>query len=180
MVRKAATRSARASTPSTPGRRSRRARISFDIDPVRRIQAAAQGFTVARDRESALGEAGLILCATGARALRGDDFPLLRNGAYVATVTNSEDELDLAGLPDTYTETAAGAHVARHETTGHYFYLLNGGNAVNFLHGASVGPFIFLVQAEILAGPAMLTAADSMPVCMRSPQRTAMRSRGSG
>lgn len=46
--------------------------------------------------------------------------------------------------------------MSRYSTTGHYFYLLNGGEAVNFIHGASVGPFIFLVQAEILAGAAML------------------------
>ncbi|MGR6998787.1 adenosylhomocysteinase [Yinghuangia aomiensis] len=128
----------------------------YDIDPVRRIQAAAQGFTVARDREHALGEAELVLCATGDHALRGDDFPMLRNGAYVATVTSSEDELDLDGLPDSYSRATAGSYVTRYQTTGHYFYLLNNGDAVNFLHGAAVGPFIFLVQAEILAGLAML------------------------
>lgn len=128
----------------------------YDIDPVRRTQALSQGFTVARDREAALTGAGLVLCATGSLSLRGEDFPHLRNGAYVATVTSSEDELDLAGLPDVYQRTPNGEHVTRYATTGHYFYLLNRGNAVNFLHGASVGPFIFLVQAEILAGIQML------------------------
>jgi adenosylhomocysteinase len=135
----------------------------FDIDPVRRTQALAQGFTVARDRESALTRAGLVLCATGALSLRGEDFPHLRNGAYVATVTSSEDELELDGLPDVYTRTMVGEHVTRYQTTGHYFYLANDGNAVNFLHGASVGPFIFLIQAEILAGIRMLTRGDLAP-----------------
>nr|WP_207387120.1 hypothetical protein [Frankia sp. Cppng1_Ct_nod] len=37
------------------------------------------------------------------------------------------------------------------------------GNAVNFLHGASVGTFIFLVQAEIFAGIRMLTRGDLAP-----------------
>lgn len=46
---------------------------------------------------------------------------------------------------------------------GHYFYMLAGGNAVNFLHGASVGAFIFLVQAEILAATSRLTAGDCEP-----------------
>jgi adenosylhomocysteinase len=132
----------------------------FDIDPVRRTQALAQGFAVARDRETALAVAGLVLCATGSVALHGEDFGILRNGAYVATVTSSEDELDLAGLPGVYTRTTVGDHVTRYQTTGSYFYLLNGGNAVNFLHGASVGPFIFLVQAEILAGMRMLARGD--------------------
>ncbi|MFJ6760213.1 adenosylhomocysteinase [Streptomyces sp. NPDC091273] len=135
----------------------------FDIDPVRRTQALSQGFTVARDRESALTGAGLVLCATGSISLRGEDFAHLRNGTYVATVTSSEDELELRSLPDVYTRTTVGEHVTRYQTTGHYFYLANGGNAVNFIHGASVGPFIFLVQAEILAAIRMLTRGDLAP-----------------
>ncbi len=132
----------------------------FDVDPVRRTQALSQGFAVARDREAALTGAGLVLCATGAVSLRGEGFPHLRNGAYIATVTSSEDELELGGLPEVYTRTMVGEHVTRYQTTGHYFYLANSGNAVNFLHGASVGPFIFLVQAEILASIRMLTRGD--------------------
>ncbi|WP_327178071.1 adenosylhomocysteinase [Streptomyces sp. NBC_01335] len=122
----------------------------YDIDPVRRAQALSQGFWVARDRDVAI-HAGLVLCATGALSLRGDDFPTLRNGAYVATVTSSEDELELSTLPEGYRRSYLGDHVVRYETSGHYFYLLNGGEAVNFLHGASVGPFIFLVQGELIA-----------------------------
>lgn len=34
------------------------------------------------------------------------------------------------------------------------------GNAVNFLHGASVGTFIHLVQAEILAAVSFLTQQE--------------------
>ncbi|MCZ4122856.1 adenosylhomocysteinase [Streptomyces sp. H39-S7] len=135
----------------------------YDIDPVRRAQALSQGFGVARDRDRALGQAGLVLCATGALSLRGEDFPQLKNGAYVATVTSSEDELGLDGLPDGYVRNGSGDSVTRYSTTGHYFYLLNNGNAVNFLHGASVGPFIFLVQAEILAGVRMLARGDLGP-----------------
>jgi adenosylhomocysteinase len=132
----------------------------YDIDPVRRAQALSQGFGVARDRDQAIGTAGLVLCATGRLALRGEDFTLLKNGAYVATVTSSEDELELSGLPDGYIRASSGDHITRYQTTGHYFYLLNHGNAVNFLHGASVGPFIFLVQAEILAGIRLLARGD--------------------
>ncbi|MBT2413894.1 adenosylhomocysteinase [Streptomyces sp. ISL-12] len=134
-----------------------------DVDPVRQTQALSQGFTVARDRDTALRGAGLVLCATGAVSLRGEDFATLRNGAYVATVTSSEDELDLAALPRVYQRAPQGEHVTRYSTTGHYFYLLNGGNAVNFLHGAHVGPFIFLVQSEILAGIRMLSRGGLNP-----------------
>ncbi|MFF3809163.1 NAD-binding protein [Streptomyces bacillaris] len=135
----------------------------FDTDPVRRTQALSQGFAVARDRDAALTGAGLVLCATGAVSLRGEDFAHLRNGAYVATVTSSEDELELDSLPEVYTRTAVGDHVTRYQTTGHYFYLANGGNAVNSLHGASVGPFILLVQAEILAAIRLLSDQHLAP-----------------
>ncbi|MER8071979.1 NAD(P)-binding domain-containing protein [Streptomyces sp. NPDC094034] len=135
----------------------------YDVDPVRQTHALSQGFIVARDRDAALHGAGLVLCATGAVSLRCEDFSSLRNGAYVATVTSSEDEVDLAALPRVYQRSPQGDHVTRYSTTGHYFYLLNGGNAVNFLHGASVGPFIFLVQAEILAGIQLLTRGDLGP-----------------
>lgn len=60
-------------------------------------------------------------------------------------------------------ETRVDEHVTRYESVGHYFYVLAGGNAVNFLHGASVGTFIFLVQAEILAALSRLTAGDIEP-----------------
>ncbi|MER8099978.1 adenosylhomocysteinase [Kitasatospora sp. NPDC094016] len=135
----------------------------YDVDPVRKVQALSQGFTVAQDRDRAIRRAGVVLCATGALALRGEDFPLLRNGAFVATVTSSEDELELSGLPDCYTRSSAGEGITRYNATGHYFYLLNNGNAVNFLHGASVGPFIHLVQAEILASVRMLAREELEP-----------------
>ncbi|MFD8525188.1 adenosylhomocysteinase [Streptomyces capillispiralis] len=135
----------------------------YDIDPVRRTQALSQGFAVVRALEAGLEDAGLVLCASGALSLRGEAFGRLRNGAYVATVTSSEDELELAGVNDVYERAHVGEHITRYLTTGHYFYLLNSGNAVNFLHGASVGPFIFLVQAEILAAAAALARGGLNP-----------------
>lgn len=134
-----------------------------DSDPVRATQALAQGFHVAPTRADALGEAGIVMCATGNLALRYDDFGRLANGAYLASVTSSEDELELQSLDGLYSQTRVADHVTRYETVGHYFYVLAGGNAVNFLHGASVGAFIFLVQAEILAALSRLTSGDIDP-----------------
>jgi adenosylhomocysteinase len=129
----------------------------FDTDPVRATQALATGYVVAASCAEAIAGAGLVVCATGNHALGFDDFTKLANGAHIATVTSSEDELDLTGLTDFYTAVPVADHVTRYETIGHYFYLHNGGNAVNFIHGAVVGPFIHLVQAEILAAAARLT-----------------------
>jgi adenosylhomocysteinase len=105
----------------------------------------------------------MVMCATGNLALRRDDFTRLANGAYLASVTSSEDELELDALTGLYEQTYVADHVTRYATMGHYFYVLAGGNAVNFLHGASVGAFIFLVQAEILAAVARLVSDDVEP-----------------
>jgi adenosylhomocysteinase len=135
----------------------------YDLDPVRRAQALAHGLVVDRDRDRALAAAEVVLCATGNTALHGVDFARLRTGAYVATVTSADDELDLAGMPGCYRRSVVGEHLARYAATGHYFYLANRGNAVNFVHGAGVGPYIHLVQAEILAGVRLLAGGTLRP-----------------
>jgi len=135
----------------------------YDADPVRATQALSQGFHVAPNRTAALATAGIVMCATGNLALRQDDFAQLANGAYLASVTSSEDELELEALAGVYQQTSVAEHVTRYDTVGHYFYVLAGGNAVNFLHGASVGAFIFLVQAEILAAAARLAGGEVEP-----------------
>ncbi|MFE9635324.1 adenosylhomocysteinase [Streptomyces sp. NPDC006463] len=135
----------------------------YDTDPVRSTQALSQGFAVAASLEAALKSADVTICATGAKALGHEDFALLKDGSFVATVTSAEDELDLARLPQTHTLTPVGEHITRCASDDRHFYLCNEGNAVNFLHGASVGPFIFLVQAEILAGLSALSRGDLAP-----------------
>ncbi|MEV0615662.1 adenosylhomocysteinase [Nonomuraea sp. NPDC050404] len=135
----------------------------YDDDPVKRVQARAHGFHVPTTRAEAIRGCGLIICATGNLALRYEDFAVLPNGAYIASVTSSEDELELTALDHLYRRTETGPHLTRYATTGHYFYVLAGGNAVNFLHGASVGTYIHLVQAEILAATALLTSDDHAP-----------------
>ncbi|WP_283137794.1 adenosylhomocysteinase [Rhizohabitans arisaemae] len=110
----------------------------YDSDPVRRAQALSQGFRSASTLAQALRGAGVIICATGNLALREDDFAAVANGAYIASVTSSDDELELAALDALYERTSAGEYITRYARTGHYFYVLADGNAVNFLHGASV------------------------------------------
>ncbi|MET8048527.1 adenosylhomocysteinase [Streptosporangium sp. NPDC005286] len=135
----------------------------YDDDPVKRVQARSHGFHVPVTRAEAIRGCGLIVCATGNLALRHEDFTALPNGAYIASVTSSEDELELTALTPLYRRAEVGPHVTRYSTTGHYFYVLADGNAVNFLHGATVGPYIHLVQAEILAVTALLTSDDHAP-----------------
>ncbi|MDX2544066.1 adenosylhomocysteinase [Streptomyces sp. WI04-05B] len=135
----------------------------YDSDPVKRVQAHSQGFCTATSRTEALRDADLVLCATGNLALRQGHFEALRNGAYVASVTSSEDELELDSLNGRYRRTPAGEHLTRYDVTGHHFFVLADGGAVNFVHGASVGTYIHLVQAEILAATAALSRGDYEP-----------------
>jgi adenosylhomocysteinase len=125
--------------------------VIYDTDPVVLVEAFSHGFEVARSVREALDRADLVLCATGNLALRAEDYSHVNNGAYIATVTSSDDELDLTGIERFYQTKKLSDRATLYSTPGHYFYLLNEGNAVNFVHGAVVGPFIQLVQAEILA-----------------------------
>jgi len=102
------------------------------------------------------------------------------NGAYIASVTSADDELDLTGLSALYEQHPAGDHITRYTATGHYFYVLNSGNAVNFLHGACVGPFIYLVQAEILAALSLLAAGDRDRDCTSARTQSAIALRAPG
>ncbi|WP_245641781.1 adenosylhomocysteinase [Nonomuraea candida] len=142
----------------------------YDTDPVRRVQALAQGYRAATTLAEALAGAGVVICATGNFALREDDFSRVSNGAYIASVTSSDDEMELAALDGLYVRTQIGPSVTRYARTGHYFYVLAGGNAVNFLHGASVGTFILLVQAEILAALALLASNEHDPGMWEVPR----------
>lgn len=132
----------------------------YDSDPVRRAQAMSHGYRTAHTLAGALSGAGVVVCATGNLSLRAEDFGRISNGAYVASVTSSDDELELDALAEMYQREQVEQHITKYSRTGHFFYILADGNAVNFLHGASVGPFIYLVQAEILAALALLSSGD--------------------
>lgn len=134
----------------------------YETDPVRAVEAMSHGFAVKWSKAEALGRADVVVCATGNRALDGEDFTYLRPGSYVASVTSSDDELNLASLGGAYRVDRLGPHLSRMTSWNHHFYLLNDGNAVNFVHGAAVGPFIFLIQGEILAALALLSSGRVM------------------
>jgi len=135
----------------------------YDTDPVRQVQARSLGFRTTPSRTDALHDAGLVLCATGNLALRARDFTTLRNGAYITSATSSDDELELPALHGRYTPTTAGPHLTRYDTPGHHFHILADGGAVNFVHGAAVGTYIHLVQAELIAATSDLTRTNPPP-----------------
>jgi adenosylhomocysteinase len=137
--------------------------VIFDIDKVRLVEAHSHGFYVASSASEAVKEAGLVFCATGNISLRIEEYEILPNGCYIATATSSDDEIDTKSLKEAFKRRRITDFVSRYDSRaihrGRHFYLLNHGQAVNFIHGAVVGPFIYLIQAEIVAAVGLLSGA---------------------
>jgi adenosylhomocysteinase len=121
-----------------------------DIDPVKLVQARADGFRVHSELEPALANSDIIVSSTGNLSIK-TEFDAIKPGAYLASVTSSDDELDLGQAQASFTVTPVGDNIERYENAKTHFYVLNKGNAVNFLSGPSAGRYIALVQAEIIA-----------------------------
>jgi len=151
-----------------------------EIDPIRLAQAAAQGFRVFhfdQHFEEFAKDLNLVVSATGAgagglsRPLNKDTIRLLRRGTFVASVTSQDDEIDLEDIRNYYDSTPLSFNndvekwILNEEqrkseqwimrladsSNSPSFYLMLGGNAVNFRHEGVIGPAIQLLQGEILA-----------------------------
>jgi adenosylhomocysteinase len=125
--------------------------VIYDVEAIRAVEAMSHGFAVGESLTHSLRGAGLVFCATGNVSLSAKDFDQLDNGAYIATVTSSDDELALDEIRHDYELKQVTDYITRYRKGSRHFYILNRGQAVNFIHGAAVGPFIYLVQAEIVA-----------------------------
>jgi adenosylhomocysteinase len=132
----------------------------FDINPIRRLQAFNRQCQVP-PREVLLRECAALFCATGNQALNIHDIRRLRPGCFVVSVTSSDDEMDLTYLKGEYTQENFSEFIVRYTSFHNYFYLVNNGNAVNFIHRAVLGDFIHLVRAEMIA--ALKVMIESRP-----------------
>ena len=88
-------------------------------------------------------------------------------------MTSSDDEFNTTFLDGEYKATKIAPHVYLYTRSGHHFYLVNQGNAVNFLHNAVLGSFIHLVRAEMLNAAACLMRREfNNGICeLRKEQR---------
>ena len=135
----------------------------YDIDPVKLVLAKAHGFVVSSSLRASIACVDTVICATGNRSLDTQTISWLMPDCIVATVTSSDDELRLDGIDDYYKRETLTEHIARYSNAQHSFVLLNNGHAVNFIHGASVGYYIFPVQAELIASAAALVRGEGRP-----------------
>lgn len=120
-----------------------------EINAMRAVQASCDGAIVCSTDEL-LKKSDVIFCATGTRALDLLKLRDLKKGAFLASVTSSDDEFDLKFVDSEYKKENVADHITRYSKRGHTFHLLNDGNAINFLYSAAVDKYINLVQGELI------------------------------
>ncbi len=85
--------------------------VVVEIDPVRALSAAMEGYTVATADEAARSGDVFITVTGNLRVLRGEHFDLMKDGAILANAGHFDVELDLGHLE----ATATGKRRLRHE-----------------------------------------------------------------
>ncbi|MDR2338370.1 MAG: NUDIX domain-containing protein [Deltaproteobacteria bacterium] len=138
-----------------------RPRVS-EINAVRAIQASCDGMAIC-STEDLLKKSDVIFCATGARALDLLKFRDLKKGAFLTSVTSSDDEFNLQFVDSEYKKNKIAENITRYSKRGHNFHLLNDGNAVNFLYSAAVDKYINLVQGELIFSASNLADVKHKP-----------------
>ncbi|MGF7228500.1 MAG: NUDIX domain-containing protein [Candidatus Saccharibacteria bacterium] len=136
-----------------------RPRVS-ELDSLRAVRASCDGAIVC-STEELIRKSDIIFCATGTRALDLLKFRDIRRGAFLASVTSSDDEFDLKFVDCEYEKEVVAEHITRYSKRGHHFHLLNDGNAINFLYSAAVDKYINLVQGELIFSVMKLSGAKA-------------------
>jgi adenosylhomocysteinase len=136
--------------------------LVYDTNPIRRVEAYNKLCAVP-NKEFIMKNSDVLFCATGSHSLDVIDFRYLKQGCFIFSVTSSDDELDLDYLDSEYEKEQTSAYVTKYYSFNNHFYLVHGGNAVNFLHKAVVGDFIHLVRAEMMCAYKLLTSDTNPP-----------------
>jgi adenosylhomocysteinase len=102
------------------------------------------------DKLSVIQNSEILFLATGNLSLKNDEFKYLKTGAFVISVTSSDDEIDLSWLENNYNKKIVSKYIIKYNKKKHHFFIINNGNAVNFIHGAVIDDFILLVQKEMI------------------------------
>ncbi len=129
--------------------------LIYDSNDEISLRARNAGFHVV-SKEELLRDATVIIGATGNRSIGKDDWKKIQSGSVVASCTSNDDEFSLPqGLKP--------AGVSGLEVTENGIYLINHGNAVNFLlskrQSREIVPFIYFTHAALLACPRYLDMA---------------------
>jgi adenosylhomocysteinase len=133
-----------------------------DNNPIRRARAVNQ-LCLAPSIDYMIRNADVLFSATGNHALDIHLFRKLKSGCFLFSVTSSEDELDLVFLDGEYECEEIAPHITKYSSFTNYFYLVNKGNAVNFIHNAVLGNAIHLVRGEMIHAAWYLLSGKAQP-----------------
>lgn len=130
---------------------SRGARVDvFDSNPILLALALSLGFHTSL-RAEFLKSVDILFCATGNKSLSYVDIVNFKNGLHIFCATSSDDELSVCLRNKiVLSSTPVKNHTCKISLGDKSVYFHNGGNSVNFVHGAVVDRFIELVQGEII------------------------------
>lgn len=149
--------------------------VVHDNMPVPRAEAAAQGYQVYLRLQDALAVASLVISATSNNVMNKLALADVRKGTAIASVTSRDSEFVEKDLDEGYERQPLDPedHIVRYDEkrSDRYFWLVNDGNAPNFVHGAVIGPAIQLIEGEKLAAVRALIAGDLPSGVGRGPLR---------
>lgn len=121
-----------------------------ETNATRLLDATRAGCKAVKSIHELTSTSELIFCATGSSGMGIQNFRSVKNGTYIASVTSSDDEFDFAFLDAEYDKSELNQYITKYASSNNYFYLINDGNAVNFLFNAAIGNFMYLVHAEFV------------------------------
>ena len=123
--------------------------IVYDQNAIKQIRAYNQMCNIETKNEI-INNSEVIFLATGNHSLNINDFRKIKNGTYIFSVTSSDDELDSSYLDKEYEIEEVVHYIFKYSNENNYFYLVQKGNAVNFIHNAVMYDFIYLVMSEMI------------------------------
>jgi S-adenosylhomocysteine hydrolase/8-oxo-dGTP pyrophosphatase MutT (NUDIX family) len=121
----------------------------YDINPIKRIEAYNHLCSIP-SRDEIIKNSDIIFSATGNKSLDIKDFRKLKDGCFIFSVTSSDDEMELNFIKGEYEYSEVKKNIFKCSNNNNFFFLVNHGNAVNFLHNAVMGNFIHLVRSEMI------------------------------
>ncbi len=123
--------------------------LVYDINPIKQIEACNRMCSI-RKKKYIIENSDILFLSTGNHSLDIIDFRKVKKGAYIFSVTSSDDEIDSKYLESEYKVTQVQSHIYKYENECNSFFLIRKGNAVNFIHNAVMYNFIHLVRSEML------------------------------
>lgn len=130
--------------------------IVYDKNAIKQIRAYNRMCNIST-KEKIINSCDVIFLATGNHSFDINDFRKVRNGSYIFSVTSSDDEIDSSYLEKEYSIEEIKPYIFKYSNQNNYFYLIQKGNAVNFVvHTPVTTDFIYLVMGEMIVAAQFL------------------------